>query len=216
MRLVDLSMPLQPGVEAFPGDCCFEHNWRGRISSNGEGANVSTVTLSLHFGTHVDAPWHFLANGAKLDELPLDKFCGPAVCLDIPKQPGEHICAEDLQKANISQDDIVLIRTGWEIRAFTPAYFGEAWPGFDPTAVEFLVSKGVKAIGADIPSTDSMANLGVGAPAHMASLGANLVLFECLINLDKVAGRRFTFWGLPLNLTAVEASPVRAIAALDE
>ncbi len=81
-------------------------------------------------------------------------------------------------------------------------------------AVKDLAARGVKAVGGDIASADGPAGLAAGAPAHKAALAAGLPIFEALVNLDRVAGRRFTFIGLPLRIVGGEASPIRAIAVL--
>jgi kynurenine formamidase len=83
-------------------------------------------------------------------------------------------------------------------------------------AVRELAARGVKAIGGDIPSADSPRQIAGGAPAHKAALEAGLPIFEALVNLDRVAGTRFWFLGLPLRIRGGEASPIRALAIRDD
>jgi len=70
----------------------------------------------------------------------------------------------------------------------------------------------VKAVGGDIASADGPAAIAAGAPAHKTAGRAGMPIFEALINLHHLVGRRFLFMGLPLNLEGSEASPLRAIA----
>jgi kynurenine formamidase len=171
--------------------------------------------MGLHAGTHVDVPLHFLPGGRDVTQLPPELFFGPAVAIDSPKGPGEDITPRDLAGCDIREGDIVLFRTGWEARMHTQAFFREEWPGFTAEAVRSLVARKVKAIGGDIASADSPAGIARGAPAHKAALEAGLPIFEALVNLDRVVGRRFTFIGLPLLISGAEASPVRALALLE-
>ena len=74
----------------------------------------------------------------------------------------------------------------------------------------------MKAIGGDIASADSPAAIRGGSPAHKAAARAGLPIFEALINLKEVAGKRFVFIGLPLRIEGSEASPIRAVAVLKQ
>src|SRR3989449_8393813 len=47
--------------------------------SRGDDANASALTVSVHAGTHVDAPFHFVPDGAGIDAVPLERFVGPAL-----------------------------------------------------------------------------------------------------------------------------------------
>ena len=137
-----------------------------------------------------------------------------AVALDTPKNPGENVTMADIQAADIRGGDIVLFRTGWEKRTASPAFFEGDWPGLDPKLIEELNRRGVKAVGGDIASADSPTAIAAGAAAHKAAGRAGMPVFEALVNMHRVVGRRFVFLGLPLHLEGSEASPVRAIALL--
>jgi kynurenine formamidase len=147
--------------------------------------------------------------------LPLHLFVGTAVAFGVPKGPGQDITASDVAACDIHPGDIVLFRTGWEELAGTPRFFAEEWPGLTVGAVDLLLSLHVKALGGDSPSADSpRALVGQDAPAHRQLLAAGVPIFEALVNLEMVVGKRFVFVGVPLKLEGAEASPVRAIAVL--
>ena len=121
----------------------------------------------------------------------------------------------DIQGADIRAGDIVLFRTGWETRVSSPAFFEGQWPGLHPQLMEELIRRGVKAVGGDVASADSPAAIAAGAPAHKLAARAEMPIFEALVNMDRVVGRRFSFIGFPLKLENGEASPIRAIALLE-
>jgi len=212
-RVVDLTAVLSNQSPCYPTDPPFSRTWHVLLSEH--GFCVSKLQMGAHTGTHVDAPLHFLGDAfPNVAEMRLQSFIGKAIALERPKDPGEDLSLADLAGANILPGDIVLFRTGWDQRAASPAFFQDEWPGFQPSLVEELIRRGVKAIGGDIPSVDSPAALAAGAPAHKLAGRAGMPIFEALVNLDQVVGQRFYFLGLPLKLEGGEASPIRAVALL--
>jgi kynurenine formamidase len=209
-HILDLSAPLGETTPMYPGDPVFN----ARRRSTAEGITITEICTGLHAGTHVDAPFHFIADGKKITDLPLSAFYGEAVCIDAPKKPGQDIGVGDIRGAGIRRGDIVLFRTGWEERSGTTRFFQDDWPGFAPEAVEELARMGAKAIGGDIPSADSPKALRAGAPGHIRALGLGMPIFEALAGLSAVVDKRFTFCAFPLRLVNCEASPVRAVAIL--
>ncbi|MFZ0961185.1 MAG: cyclase family protein [Terriglobia bacterium] len=212
-RVVDLTAVLNHQTPCYPTDPPFTKSWHVRFSE--DGFCVSKLELGAHSGTHVDAPLHFLGNGfADVAEIPLQRALGQAIALKRLKIPGEDLTVADLAGADIVSGDIVLFHTGWDKRSGSPAFFQDEWPGLQPSLVEELIRRGVKAIGGDFASVDSPAALAAGAPAHKLAGRAGMPIFEALVNLEQVTGQRFFFFGLPLKLEGAEASPIRAVALL--
>ena len=178
-------------------------------------ALVSRLEMGVHIGTHVDAPLHVLPGAAAVSDLPVERFFGSAVAVGAPKEPGLDIEPADFKEVDLRKGDIVLVRTGWEERSGTAAFFQGEWPGFSTAAVERLLAVGVKAIGIDSPSADSPRAIATGFGSHKRLLAAGIPLFEALVNLRRLVGRRFLFIGLPLPFQGTEASPVRAVAVLN-
>jgi arylformamidase len=210
--VVDLTAPLGVNTVCYPDDPQYEKTWYFRMPE--AVANVSKIDAGLHSGTHVDAPLHFIEGARDVCEMPLDSFFGPAIAIDAPKQPGEEIEPSDFDGKDIHPGDIVLVRTGWGERINTPRLFDDGWPGFAPVAIDALIDKGVRAIGFDSPAVDSPNGAANGFPAHKKALAAGLPIYETVYNLDKVAGKRFLFFGVPLRIEEGEGSPVRAFAIL--
>jgi L-fuculose-phosphate aldolase len=211
-EVVDLSIPLSDATAHYPTDPPFHRSIHSDFPA--AGALVSKIETGLHIGTHVDAPLHVREAGVSISELPPHRFLGAAIALETPKGPGQDIEPVDFQGRDIRPNDIVIFRTGWEERSGSPRFFQEEWPGISPAAADALLAMGVKAVGLDSPSADSPKAIAAGFASHKRLLGAGVPLFEALVNLRRVAGRRFFFIGLPLGIDHGEASPVRAIALL--
>ncbi|NIN00035.1 MAG: cyclase family protein [candidate division Zixibacteria bacterium] len=191
---------------------------------NGHASTVKVVQMTDHTGTHVDAPLHFDASPGALsiDQMPLENFFGPAVCLDLSRIPPKgHITSKDLEEAwrrtgtAMEPNLIVLIHTGHAHRTFgSPEYFTD-FPGLTPEAVECLGKQGVKNFGVEA--------INPGHPddreflVHVMCRKMGMIHMENLVNLEKLVGKgRFTFIAFPLKIKGGGGSPVRAVAILDE
>jgi arylformamidase len=172
---------------------------------------VSRLSLGTHVGTHVDAPLHFVRDGAGLDRIPLERFVGPARVVDLSDCSGPALTAGDLEQAGIALadglPDILLLRTR------NSALLGEArfrpdYVHLAPDAAETLVRCGVSTLGFDYLSVDPPKD--PVKAAHRTLLGAGVVLFEGL-DLSAVPPGDYFFVGLPLRLEGTEGAPARAI-----
>ncbi len=198
-----------------------------------DGRYCGEIHLFAHAGTHVDAPLHIFEDGASLDQIPLDRFHGEAICLDIPKGALEEITADDLEQAgaDVGKGDIVLIHTGWgRYYVDDPKdsyYLAYRQPGLVQDAAQWLVDRGVKAVGIDtfairhpeLSPTMTLEDRKAGKPrpvepVHDILLSNQVVIVEQLTNLDKIAGQRVQVSFFPLNLVGFDGSPVRAVAFL--
>src|SRR3954449_12175729 len=86
-KLLDVSVPLAAGMPAYPGNPEFELQPIKRIAEGGS-SNVSRLVMGTHTGTHVDAPKHFIDDGAGVDALSLDLLLGRARVVEITKRGG--------------------------------------------------------------------------------------------------------------------------------
>jgi arylformamidase len=66
-RYLDISVPTSPRTTVFPGDPPPQFRWPAWTHEKGDPANVGFYSGGLHHGTHVDAPWHFIRGGKRLD-----------------------------------------------------------------------------------------------------------------------------------------------------
>lgn len=219
--MIDLTLKLYDGLKTFSShpkftlldQVSFEFS-APRYELPCEGFASKLVIVSDHGGTHVDAPSHFIKDGKNIDEVPVDNIIGRAICIDVSdKEKDVVIDSEMLAKKceehhlEIQKGDIVLLR------AF-PGSWGEgtfhSWQGINDDGAAWLQKKEIKVLGMDLGVVDEVGN--PQRPVHMRMLGAEILLIENLVNLDKVANTRFLFVGLPLNIQGATASPIRAIA----
>src|SRR5258708_7760308 len=79
MKFIDLTHPMRHGQPSFPGDPTLQISSHATIEK--QRCNVSHVSMGSHQGTHLDAQFHFVADGKRLDQMPLEWFYGPATLL---------------------------------------------------------------------------------------------------------------------------------------
>jgi kynurenine formamidase len=210
VRLVDLSHAIVSGMPQWPGD---DQSLRVvRHSEHGPSScESSRVEFGCHIGTHVDAPRHFLAGAGGVDDLPLDRFAGPAVVVrPVPGVGPGPLPAALLDGIDLEGIGFVLFDTGWSRYWGQPRYY-EDWPWLSGELAARLASCGLKGVGLDTPSLDGFN----GRRAHDLCAAAGMVNLENLANLGELPTRGFSVLALPLKLAATEASPVRAVALFD-
>lgn len=75
MKLLDITQTYEAGMRHYPSIPDFQLEWV-RHYDKGSGMALSRFTVTSHLGTHIDAPYHFLSNGARTIDLSLDALCG--------------------------------------------------------------------------------------------------------------------------------------------
>jgi len=211
-ELIDLSWPLRPGMPLFPGDPPVEFSRMGSLETHGYLSHI--IRLPAHSGTHVDAPGHVLAEGPMLADLPLSRFAGAGVVLDLSARPGLAVTAADLAPhlplLRAEAPAFALLMTGDEARYGQGEYF-TAGAYLTPEAAALLAGlPGLSGIGLDAGSADPLC--AVDLPAHRVLLGAGVLIVENLRGLGQLPRRGFQFLCLPL--LGGDGSPVRAAARL--
>lgn len=214
VRLIDLTQSLYPGMPVFPVyPEMTVFDW-SKIDAMGFAAKA--LFMVEHTGTHIDAPIHFIKGAASIADLPLEKFVGEAIILDLREiKHGKVLGLDDLESAlggrEIKDGDKVLLRTGWEDHWDSDDYIN-SHSGLGKDAAEFLVKKGVDLVGIDTPNLDHPD--ASDFPAHHTLLGSQVLIVENLCNLGSIGRDRFTFIALPLKIKNGTGSPIRAIALL--
>jgi len=206
MTIIDVSIPLRDAMTVYRGNPPVRI--RSAMTLRKDGVNLSELCLGSHTGTHVDAPSHFIRNGAGVDRLDLERFIGPAWVADLRRVKGG-ISAEDLKKARIPRGSRrVLLHTGnsrwWHpARAFRTDFVYLAADGAD-----WLVKRGVDLVGIDYLSIEGY---GVpGAPTHKRLLGAGIPILEGL-DLFRLRAGRWQMAALPLRIVNGDAGLTRAV-----
>lgn len=214
VRVVDLSHPVTSETQVYPGDPVPHLEQHSTIER--DGFNLMSVSMGSQSGTHVDAPFHFDDAGIKIDEIPLNRFVGPAVVLDCGElTPRQEITIESLgtQLDAISSGDIVIFKTRWSRFYGTDEYFNNPYLSAD--LVSLLIERGVLTFGLDainIDETPDDDHPGVGFPAHHLIAKVGGVICENLTNLDAIDFANPTISILPMKFIGIDGAPVRAVA----
>jgi len=211
LRIIDLSHTIVEGMSQWPGD--RQPLRIHRRSEHGQGTHMSSaLELGCHVGTHIDAPLHFKAGEAGLDALDPTRCVGRARCVHLPSDtPPGPLGAAILAGLDLEPADFVLLDTGWARHWGSDRYYQE-WPYLGEGLARALAAAGLKGIGLDTPSLDAYD----GRIAHDICAAAGLINIENLAGLAGVPASPFTFLALPLKLSGTEASPVRAVALVEE
>jgi arylformamidase len=179
-----------------------------------EGWNATTLSLYSHCGTHMDAPRHFLPEGATLDRQDLSVCIGPATVVNLaPAEPRQLITVDDLSSVvdSIGPGTRLLFRTDWHKRYGTPEYRNEL-PRISLELAQWLVERKVAMIGVEPPSVADVNNKQELTEVHQTLFRGNVLIVEGLANLDQIRSSNIEFIALPMKITGGDGSPVRAIA----
>ncbi len=203
---IDVSVPLYNGMVHWPGDASFERNSDMRIA-DGDVANLSRMACSVHTGTHMDAPLHFIDGGESIDQVPLDTLIGPVRIIGI--ENAAEIRAADLAQLNLAKGERVLFRTSNSSRLWQRDGFEEGYVGIAPDGAEVLAKAQVRLVGVDYLSVGLFAS---GNPeTHRTLLGAGIWIIEGL-NLSEVEpGGHYEMICLPLKIVGAEGAPARVV-----
>lgn len=206
MRTYDITLTLSPDLPIWPGDDPVSLV-RVKKLEDGDASNVSLLTTSVHAGTHVDAPSHFLQDGPTVDQIPIKTLTGRAYVVHLPDT--DLITKSVLEEANIPpRTRRVLFRTrNSEYWSRDDNTFQEDYVALTPDAAAYLIKRGVKLVGIDYLS---IAPFHDTVPTHEVFLKAGVVILEG-IDLSEVSPGRYTLYCLPLKLAASDGAPARAI-----
>lgn len=202
MKIIDISRPIYTGMPVWPGDTPAEFDFAA-TKAGGYSCNVGRARLSMHTGTHADAPYHFDDAGAKIDEIPLDVHVGPARVIDVR---GQKVVTPGLLEAHdLGATPRVLLRSDvWT----EPARFPAGWPLLAPGLAAWLASRGVRLIGLDFPSVDAIDSKDL--PIHHELGRAGVHILENL-DLRGVEPGVYELIALPLRIRGGDGCPVRAV-----
>jgi kynurenine formamidase len=213
-RIVDLSHPISADTQVYPGDPVPQLNSATTIDRN--GYNVLQVSMGSQTGTHVDAPYHFLADGARIDAMELTMFIGPATMVDLRGLDPRSTISWPQLEPSVSRmlgGSILVLHTGWSRHWRSTAYLDH--PFLSRDAAEGIVAAGIRTVAIDAMSVDETDPPG-GEPgsfaAHDVLLGVGGAIVENLTNLEAVDFADPMLSVLPIRLAGADGAPVRAVA----
>ena len=204
MKLIDVSVPLDAQLPTYPHNTPFSLEPIKRIA-RGDSSNVSTLHMSAHTGTHVDAPRHFFDEGPGTESLPLELLIGRARVIEVNARAG--VAAKDLDAIDFSDDIRVLIKT-LNSRLWGAPEFHEDYVGVLESGARHLVEHGIKVVGVDYLSVEKFHN--PGAPAHHILLGAGTIVIEGL-DLRGIEAGVYEMFCLPLRVVGSDGAPARVV-----
>jgi arylformamidase len=204
MKLIDVTVPLDATLPIYPGNTPFTVEGVKRIA-RGDSSNVSTLHMSAHSGTHVDAPRHFFDNAPGVEALPLELMLGRARVVEISSRSG--IGAGELADLDLSDDIRILFKTT-NSRLWGSPEFHKDYVGITASGAEHLIAHGIKVVGVDYLSVEEFKK--PGAPAHHALLGGGAIIIEGL-NLREVEPGIYDMMCLPLRVVGADGAPARVL-----
>jgi arylformamidase len=209
MQIYDVSVPLSAATPIYPGDPGIEiKQWQTLAA--GDTANVSRIDFGLHSGTHVDAPAHFIAGGARVDSLPLDSLVGEVEVVEVGNDI--RVIDEDFVIANCARGaQRILFKT--RNSAFwndTRAGFRADYTYIHPAAARALVDSGIKLVGIDYLSVEQFQS--EKFETHLTLLANGVVIVEGL-DLRAITRGVYELFCLPLKIAggSGDGAPARVI-----
>ena len=231
-QLINLSQEIYEGMPVFGMhqhtfimvNQTHEENMKN-TGSKTLGFSARNLLISEHGPTHSDAVWEYNPSGPTIDKMDIGMFWGDAICVDLthvryPKyiEPYDLEQAVDKSGLDVKQGDVFLMYTGHYDRTYAKGNikaYQEPYTGLSYAAAEWLAKKGVVNIGVDSSAIDLTPD-DLDFSGHWVCGKYGMTNTENLCNLDKVAGKRFLYIGLPLRIRAGSGSPVRAVAMLEK
>ena len=206
-KYIDISVPVSPSLPCWPGSPAIQFE-RSLDLEKGDIATDTTVHFSVHTGTHIDAPLHFLQGGKSVDQITLETLIGPVYVAEVPAQV-EVITVDVLKDLALPAGVQRLL-----LKTRNSLLWSSGSDKFDPDfvaltaeAAQWLVDRGVTVIGIDYLSIQRFTD---GPETHQILLGANVVVIEG-VDLSHVEPGNYELFCLPLKLEGVEGAPARVI-----
>ena len=201
---IDITHPLREEIATWPGDTPYQLT-RVLNMSEGSSVNLTTITMSAHTGTHVDAPLHFQDDGTPLDQVDIMPYWGPAQVISVDKPSGGLLPA-DLAHVDLSLAPRLLVHSTASHKPSTEFIREFVYP--TPQLAEWLAAHGIILYGSDAPSMDDMHSNSL--PGHNALQQNGIVIVEGL-KLADVEDGVYDFVAMPLKIVGGDGCPVRAV-----
>jgi len=204
--IYDVTVAITNTMPVWPGDPPLKLTPESRLSRDGtHTVRLTAIDMGSHTGTHIDAPYHFVDGGRRLDEIPLDVLIGPATVHEILHVGS--IGPAQLEPLNWAGTQRVLFKTE-NSKHWNDGTFYQDFVYLEPEGAKFLVERGVSVVGIDYLSIDKFHSQ--KHPTHFVLLERNVVIIVGL-NLNSVKPGRYQMVALPLNLKDADGAPTRVI-----
>lgn len=202
--LHDVTLTLRADMAHFPGEPAITLEPLKTMVK--DGVNVTRLHLGAHTGTHVDAPIHFVADGAGAEQVSLEALVGECQVVELTGSGPIH--AAELEPAVPAGTRRLLLKTSNSRLWDGPPEFHQGFRGLAGDGADWAVERGLGLVGIDYLSIEVFA--APGAPAHHRLLGAGVVIVEGL-DLRHVAPGPYRLLCLPLKILGGDGAPARAV-----
>ncbi|MCE3266759.1 MAG: putative cyclase [Solirubrobacterales bacterium] len=211
MDLKDLTMPFSSRTIPVPGHPQPEFETLHDLDR--DGVRNTILRFSIHTGTHIDAPSHFIREGASIDQIAIERFHRPGVKLDLTDAPpDEPIGVDRLERAGFdpghAAGSILLLATGWSDGAWRSERLYGDNPFLGPDAAEALAQAEPSALGLDFAVDEKKP-----WPNHTVLLGAEVLLIENLMGLPALPADGYDVIAFPIRMEGENGGPARVVAA---
>jgi arylformamidase len=205
---IDATATLDPATTpVYEGDAPMTFEFL-KDMRKGDALTLSKYSLGAHSGTHIDAPMHFVRDGASIDRVSLEPLIGPARVIDIPDGV-QAINAAELNRHRWRGSPRIIFRTRSSLRGWMhSSTFHHDFAYVAPDAAQMLADAGVQLVGTDYISAEQFA-----APApmtHRILLGKGIPIVEGLA-LAGVRAGDYDLIVLPMKVGGHEGAPARAV-----
>jgi arylformamidase len=209
----DISLPITEDVVVWPGDPKPTIRQLSSIEE-GHSSNLSQIRMSVHTGTHIDAPRHFLEDGKTVGEIPLEKLIGKALVAVLPDSVSlitKAVLQAYIDPVFLRAVKMVLLRTRNSTQGLlTKPDFDESYVALDTSGAQFLANFDLDLVGVDYLSVAAYQDTTL---PHQILLKKEIVLLEGITLADVPEGI-YNLTCLPLNLVTCEGAPARAILSV--
>lgn len=224
-RIIDLTQPLGTRTPTFSGARDSFH-YEKQADIDRDGYTLGTLHVPEHFGTHVDAPAHFLKGQETVERIQAKRLIAPAAVIDVRSKVESNadyrLTVSDIQQwersGKIPAGAVVLLLTGWDKRYADADKYRNAdaggvlhFPGFSEAAIDYLIKqRKVEGLGIDTLSIDYGPSKDFAG--HKLSHASGLYHIENMTNLDKLPARGAVVFVGPLPIESGSGSPARVLA----
>jgi arylformamidase len=214
MKIFDISIPISPTLVVWPGDPNMTIRKLSEIKK-GDDANVSEISMSVHTGTHIDSPKHFIDNGKTIEQIPLEKLVGNVLVMafeDETKVINKQALENHPKFESLLGVKKVLFKTSNSSHLLLKQEnFSEEFVGIDKSGAKFLANLNLDLIGVDYLSVASFRETD---EPHQILLQNEIVLLEG-INLHEVPPGDYKLYCLPLLILGSDGAPARTILIME-
>src|SRR5690625_1702726 len=226
-KYVEIGYPIYEGMPVYPGLPEVKLEGRERLEK-GDAWNGTVLSIYLHAGTHVDAPWHHIPDGKGIGEIPIEDFIYKhPLLIDCPLGANEFIEIEHLKKyADLEKADILIFNTGyWKYRDTDFTKYSNDFPAVSPEAAEYIRTQlpNCKAVAIDTLSIENLNEApDNGFFVHHAFLDhkkydePTMLIYED-INPEPLIGKKLkSAFATPLRIKGHDASVVNVVVEIEK